>query len=470
MNLKLHKAYFFNLIFLKNKHSANNELSSPELSWLNQLTSSGSPNMNRKYIALSVLALLMSPFNVHAEKTEENSNEHKAGYDKKPDFGGPDSPQGQLEEDDRIKSSAFRFPVFDEMFVGWSQYKKELDQRIGLRFGGHYSMMYQNNGDDSGWAGNLRLNAQWTLVGRGTDTPGYISFLADNRHSIGNDGAPGTFGKFGQYGISAVHYGDFDGNFKILTMAWNQKLTDSTGYIIGSYDPNDYISVQGYVNPQTTFSNINILLETSQALSDTSWGVAGGHWFNDSWYVQGGINDANGYGGDGNEWFVDGSEFFKWAHLGWSPSKGERYFKNVHIAAWHTDERTSYGPNGQEAVWGASAGLNWTFNQVFMPFVKAGFSEGDHDFFNNTVAVGMLYQSTPNSDLFGIAGHWGRFSNNHSNGLGGESQFTSEVFYRYQLSQNLAITPSLQFIDNPLLSVPSENTDLIFGIRARVAF
>ena len=43
-----------------------------------------------------------------------------------------------------------------------------------------------------------------------------------------------------------------------------------------------------------------------------------------------------------------------------------------------------------------------------------------------------------------------------------------EVFYRLQLSENLAITPDIQFIINPALN-PDDKTVWVLGLRARLA-
>ena len=48
-------------------------------------------------------------------------------------------------------------------------------------------------------------------------------------------------------------------------------------------------------------------------------------------------------------------------------------------------------------------------------------------------------------------------------------QFTSEAFYRFQLTQFLAVTPDVQLIGNPALD-PSEDVLALFGIRLRAAF
>ena len=47
-------------------------------------------------------------------------------------------------------------------------------------------------------------------------------------------------------------------------------------------------------------------------------------------------------------------------------------------------------------------------------------------------------------------------------------QFTSEAFYRFQLTQFLAVTPDVQLIGNPALD-PSQKVLALFGIRLRAA-
>jgi porin len=42
-----------------------------------------------------------------------------------------------------------------------------------------------------------------------------------------------------------------------------------------------------------------------------------------------------------------------------------------------------------------------------------------------------------------------------------------ELFYRLQFSQNLAVTPSLQYISDPALN-PAEDSLTIFGLRLRL--
>jgi porin len=48
-----------------------------------------------------------------------------------------------------------------------------------------------------------------------------------------------------------------------------------------------------------------------------------------------------------------------------------------------------------------------------------------------------------------------------------DDQFTAEVFYRFMLSKHFAVTPSLQYIEDPALN-PDDDSIWIAGMRARL--
>jgi len=49
-----------------------------------------------------------------------------------------------------------------------------------------------------------------------------------------------------------------------------------------------------------------------------------------------------------------------------------------------------------------------------------------------------------------------------------DDQYTAEAYYRFQLLEMLAITPSVQFLVDPALD-PDESAIWVFGLRVRVA-
>jgi porin len=284
--------------------------------------------------------------------------------------------------------------------------------------------------------------------------------MIDNRHAF-RSVAPSNLGsQAGYIGVTGTLYSDI--GWSIVNLNWQQRFNDgNTGLLVGRYDPNDYMNILGYTNPWTSFSNVAILLDASVAFPDSSWGIAGGHWIDDQFNLIAGINDANGTITDDLEFFEGGSEFFSWAHFGWSPTKEDRYLKNVHLLAWHVDERMNAG---LESAQGLAFATNWTFDGNWMPFLRAGWSEGTTPIYNKSATVGFIRKFRFRSDLAGIGVNWGDTAIDTL-----RDQTTIEAFWNFQFAQNLAITPSVQLLVDPALNT-QEDRVWVYGLRARVTF
>jgi porin len=68
------------------------------------------------------------------------------------------------------------------------------------------------------------------------------------------------------------------------------------------------------------------------------------------------------------------------------------------------------------------------------------------------IGVGLNW-GVPNDEFYGDA----------------DTQWTSELFYRYQAGKHLQITPSLQFISHPALN-PKTDQLTLFGLRLEASF
>jgi porin len=176
----------------------------------------------------------------------------------------------------------------------------------------------------------------------------------------------------------------------------------------------------------------------------------------------GGVNDANGNGADNLEFFDGGSEFFKYAHVGWSPAKSQRYYSNVHLLYWDVDERIKAGVGAAD---GFAVAANWTFNKTWMPFLRLGKSNGDAPIYNKSATIGLLRKFHFRSDVAGIAVNWGETPPV----TGSVEQTTMEAFWNIQFARNLAFTPNVQYLKNPVLN-PTEDNIWSAGIRARITF
>ncbi len=377
-------------------------------------------------------------------------------------IGGPQTAPAQLEEDRLRREQSSRLPGLDAVFDPFEDAKAELRDGIGLDLGFDYQAAYQLGtssvtGIDEGAAGHARLIGNWTLFDRDGANPGKLVFILENRHRLGKKSTPAALASdIGYFGVTGTTFSDSGSS---LTVAhWAQTIADGQGGIVaGRIDPTDYIDILGYVNPRTTFSNLAILYNPVIPLPDQGFGIAGGVHLTQELYVLGMITDANGSITD-IKWFPGGAEFFKYAEIGWTPAKDQRFLTNFHVAGFHVDKRDKAGV---PASYGIVASGNITFDNSLMLFGRFGASTGDAPISNLSGTAGFMWRPGFYDDLVGLSVNVAKPSIS-----GSPTQTTIETFYRFDLADNFAITADAQWLINPTFD-PSRNSVGVFGLRAR---
>ncbi len=178
-------------------------------------------------------------------------------------------------------------------------------------------------------------------------------------------------------------------------------------------------------------------------------------------YVQGGFSDANGQPTvAGFDTFLDDAEFFSYAELGVTTSQDRLYLDNIHVTLWHSDAREQAGvPEGRGIAFTAQKFID----DKWLPFVRVGYADGAASLMQTTFSTGLGVQCA-NRDVMGIGLSWGQPADASL-----REQFTSEFFYRFQLTQFLALTPDVQLIVDPSNN-PETDVLALFGLRLRAAF
>jgi porin len=105
------------------------------------------------------------------------------------------------------------------------------------------------------------------------------------------------------------------------------------------------------------------------------------------------------------------------------------------------------------------------FADKWMPFVRAGYADGGGSLLQKTISTGLGYHLKDDKSLVGFGFNWGQ-PNEDTFGPGLRDQFATELFCRFQVTQNLQITPDVQLIVNPALN-PGADQSWLFGLRAR---
>lgn len=371
-------------------------------------------------------------------------------------LGGPSSVQSDLEPGDGLTDPQFRSDFPRNIAPGWFTWKDELAEK-GFKFNLDYLALGQwsdaDIGEGDAGGGIARLYGSWQATENGS-----LTFKIEHRHAYGAV-APQFFG-FDSGALSITGTAFNDAGTLLTNLFWTQRAEDGSWTLqFGQIDVTDFLDIYGLVSPYTAFQNLAFNTNPTINAPNPGLGIAGGARLGKNFYTVASLADANGDPSDPNlDVFSDG-ELFKSLEFGYTSGLDRIYFDNIHVTLWHSDAADD-GSRAED--YGATFSGAWFVDNTWMPFLRAGASKGTAALYEKSVAAGIGYFSRK-TDLAGIGLNWAE-----ANGIPG-SQWTTEAFYRFSLSPDFQITPSIQFISNPLLN-PADDSITIFGLRARAVF
>jgi porin len=387
-----------------------------------------------------------------------------------PRFGSPDQVDNLIKADESTISQIIEKRLSEPYF----QWKNGIQKKYGLSFGIDYSMAYMLANDkppgaeDNAGSGIARFFGSWELVGRESGNTGAFVWKMEHRHSY-TDIPVSAFGfNLGYAGLMEAPFSDQ--GFRWTNLYWRQSLNEKRITLFGGFlDATDYVDVYALASPWTGFLNFAFSTGTLTipVPNDATLGAAAGAMLTDRIFLIGGLVDRNADPTDpfeGFDTFFSDNEYFKSIEIGWTPLQDRIYLDNAHLTFWHADERTEAGePDG----WGFNISYSRYLAEKWMPFVRAGYADDGGSLMQKSVSVGFGYQPIPRGNLLGFGFNWGE-PNDDTYGPGLRDQYTAEIFFRWQLSPQLAITPDVQLLIDPVLN-PEEDQIWIFGLRARLA-
>lgn len=371
-------------------------------------------------------------------------------------LGGPSSVNADLTPGDGLTDPQFRYDFPQNAAPGWFAWKDQLAQK-GFKFNFDYLSLTQNSNSDIGEgkasSGIARFYGSWQATEQGS-----LTFKLENRHAYGAV-APQFLGLDG--GAVSITGTAFNDSGTLLTnLYWTQRATDDAWSVqVGQLDVTDFLDIYGLISPYTAFQNLAFNTNPTISAPNQGLGVAGSTKLGSNFYAIGSIADANADPSSPDlDMFSDG-DLFKSVELGYTSGFDRVYFDNVHLTLWHADAADD---GSREEDYGASFSAAWFIDNKWMPFVRAGTSQGTAALYDTSVSGGVGYYAR-NTDLAGLGVNWAE-----ANGISGD-QTTLEAFYRFSLSPGLQITPSIQYIHNPLLNA-GQSSMTVLGLRARVVF
>ena len=388
-----------------------------------------------------------------------------------PAFISPNSVEGTMIENELPDTSFFRLESVDNFFISYNEWKASINKEHNFHFGGDYQTLYQNANpsltDKEAFSGVFRIYGTYKAYNADSANSGSLIFKVENRHTLGSHLDAQNYGfSAGYYGITGTLFGEYtqSSGWGVTNLFWKQYLNDGKISIAaGILDPTDYLGVYGLMNPMTAFSNLAFSSDQTMFLPNQGLGIAAASMLNDNFYMIANLSDANADAQEaGFDTFFEDNKYFTSVEIGWTTVQARIYFDNIHVTLWHVDEHSKF--NASPEGWGANFSAAWFAEDTWMPFLRAGFSEDGAALMQKNVSAGVGYYVNQTRDLFGFGLNWADPSDDSL-----RDQTTAEMFYRLQLAQSIAITPSIQYFKDPAL-YPTESSMWLFGVRARFTF
>lgn len=394
----------------------------------------------------------------------------RSGYDLGMPLESGDSVAEDIQQDDIDNGSFFQIP--GEPLKPWFDAKRRWNEKYGLKLNFSYQSLHQRSdnstGEDEAAAGRIELNGSWTLVGRGTKNPGRLTFRIENRSTLGTAIPPSKLGnEFGSGTLVGTGFSDYNGA-NLSELAWRQSLMDGRfRFVFGKISAVSWYGGHALSSPKRAFQNSAFMGSNTRAFPGRGTGGGISYQFSPKFVALAGIHDANAKTTESPFDTIEQQEFLKSVELRWHLTTSERArWDQVRVNLWHQDTRKQAGvPESYGANIVASKLM---LNDRILPFLVAGVSDGNASTLKKDVAVGVAigFDTTQAKarDVLGIGIAWGEPSNDAL-----QEQFTGEVYYRFQILDNIAITPSIQFVKNPVAN-PDKTTVTALGLRLRFTF
>lgn len=418
--------------------------------------------------ALAVSALLAP-----AAAVAQSATDTAYPDEKYPDLlDGTLSAEGDLEDDQAPKAPLFRFPT---LLAPWFAFKEDFRQATGISFGGSYGVLWQNYSDslvgqENAVGGKFTLNMSVDLFNRGQPDALTFDMAVEDRRPLGTD-MPPLWAGFGAGSITATAatWGEFDLG---ITQAYIRQSLDGGRfqYTVGKLFAPNYVNAYPLFDDNRQFLNQNFTTSPTIPIPLRGFGLAAAAFPTEgNLYVSGGMYTPYS---DDTGWTVDDffqrNQYFYNLEIGWTSlaraglpvqARGPMDANNFHLSGWYRDQLD----DGTPEAYGLAFNANYMVLENMMLFFRGGFSEGWA--IDQNLSFGLAYRprNAP-SDLFGVGLAWA-----HPESEFLDDQYTAEMFYRFQLTQNFALTPDVQLIVNPALN-PNEDYLWAFALRSRITF
>ena len=354
---------------------------------------------------------------------------------------------------------------------GWFDFKDDIYDKIGLKFGISYQMLGQYASDvksdatyDTALGDWVGFMTKWMMLDRGGNYEGSLAFSMFERRGIGNNAVPSNFG-IADVGSLTTNVEFTSWNFEIENLYWEQWLkTDDSEFMlrIGNQVVTTLLNPFRFKDARVSFTTGPWAFHPTVPYPTFGFGT-GFKWWpqkESGLYVAGSLNDMNGDPNlEGFDWStVERGEFFYGFEIGYDRKRSSDDYDHVHLLVFYADERSTRSPETLpnkagggfrihgERQWDRWVGFaSYTYNTAEGGGVAGTLS--DH-----VVTVGAAYLNPAN--VKGEAAISLLYMNPIEEIFDEpvRDQYGVEAYWRILLTQNIWITPGLHLVFNPALN------------------
>jgi len=391
----------------------------------------------------------------------------KSGYGDVSTMGGATSVGADLKDDDTRKNPVLDWNLARQKLDGFYALKRKLNDNLDLAVGVDYNLLNQystySTTDTHAMSGIFRIFGTWRLFGMWLKNSGNLIYRIENRHRISGV-LPRDLGHDGGSSLSTATFKEF--GWGVTSLYWKQMFSGGKhGIAVGKMDPGDFSDVFLMLTAYKAFMNEGFFNNPSVSLPNQGFGLTGAASITDNIYLSAGLHDANGEPDEiGLDSFFDVGEYYTWIEAGWrAPGSNVMEGRSIHVNVWHQDARREAET---DETWGVTFSVNPRFDHAisWSPFLRVGYSQEDGGQRVRFIVAAGAGANVRGSDLVGLATSW---SGPPDSSL--RNQVTTEAFYRLQLTQNVQVTPAVQFTINPSNTLETDALWVVSVLRLRLS-
>ena len=368
----------------------------------------------------------------------------------------------------------------------WFDFKDDVYQKYGLRFGFSYQLLAQYATETlpdaafdtavGDWWGFL---GKWTLLNRGKENEGTLVFSMFERKAVGNNQVPAFFPLDIGSLTGNVAFTDWD--FVVENFYWEQNFAtqkSKSQWRVGNQVVTTLLNPFRYKDERLSFTTGPWVFHPTIPYPTFGFGV-GFKWWpdkNGGLYVSGSVNDINSNPATtGFDWgTLDEGQFFYGAEIGSNRVRSKDDYDHWHVLVFYADKRSSRSPDtlpnkagggfriAGEKQWDRWVGFaGYTYNTaegggVTGTFadhvVTAGVAYRNLANIRGEAAVSLMYMS-PIDEIFADPVR---------------DQYGIEAYWRINLTHNIWITPGIHLMFDPALN-PDDDFIALPMFKFRIA-